>query len=241
MLVTAIRIRLLTNFSAPLASRMDELNPGEIQVSSVAALRDSQPHPPSVPTVPQSTTLSTVANGESGSTARETPGFQTVSNPPARYLPALFRPYMVSAIRRNGDRAHIEMSFPYSFGLGMVCMSLAILPSKVEFLALKLFGTQVDSEGEFRYIEQANGTKLLIKNEVVAQGAQEEGIVGLLSPVFCQMLEVSPARKAEINQGIINTRFVNMQIPGDLSQDGILTINIGEGEAYQVKDILFKT
>ncbi|KIW35801.1 uncharacterized protein PV06_11857 [Exophiala oligosperma] len=123
----------------------------------------------------------------------------------------------------------------------MVCMSLAILASKVEFLALKLFGTQVDSEGDFRYIEQANGTKLLIKNEVVAQGAQDAGIVEILGPTLGQMLEVSPARKEERNQGILNTRFVTMHIPGNVNQDGILNINLGEAEAYQVKDMLFKT
>ena len=92
---------------------MNKLDAGEIKVSSATVLPDSQPHPPSVALVPQSSTLSTAANDELGSTVRETPGFQTVSNPPARYLPALFWPYMVSAIRRNGNRAHIEISFLY--------------------------------------------------------------------------------------------------------------------------------
>ncbi len=228
-------------FSVIQASVMDAQNTSEFQFSSTAVVQDLEPHQPSIPPVVNNNTLTTGTNAESTSTLREISDFQTVSNPPARYLPTLFRPYMVSAVRKSGERAHIEMLFPYSYSLGMVCMSLAILASKVEFLALKLFGTQVDSEGDFRYIEQANGTKLLIKNEVVAQGAQDAGIVEILGPTLGQMLEVSPARKEERNQGILNTRFVTMQIPGNVNQDGILNINLGEAEAYQVKDMLFKT
>ena len=136
-------------FSVIQASVMDAQNTSEFQFSSTAVVQDLEPHQPSIPPVVNNNTLTTGTNAESTSTLREISDFQTVSNPPARYLPTLFRPYMVSAVRKSGERAHIEMLFPYSYSLGMVCMSLAILASKVEFLALKLFGTQVDSEGDF--------------------------------------------------------------------------------------------
>lgn len=163
---------------------------------------------------------------------------QTVSRPPAKLLPKLFPQYMCGAVTKVGDQAKVEMVFPYT--LEMVCMSLVILSSKIEYVAMKLFGTHVESEGGYRVVIQENGGRLMPQPELVISGAQDDAISKILGSDMSNFLRVSPARKKEIKQGMLITGFVNMRISCDPQEDGILTINIGEAEGYLVKRILFE-
>jgi hypothetical protein len=163
---------------------------------------------------------------------------QTVSHPPAQLLPNLFPQYMCSAVTKVGDQAKVEMVFPYT--LGMVCMSLVILSNKIEYVAMELFGTHVESEGGYRVVIQENGGRLMPQPELVISGAPDKAISKLLGSDMSNFIKVSPARKKELKQGILITRFVTMRISCDPQEDGILNINIGEAEGYLVKRTLFE-
>ncbi|KAL6240635.1 hypothetical protein RBB50_012462 [Rhinocladiella similis] len=177
-------------------------------------------------------------DSEMTSLARSGPNVQTASHPPARQLPTIFPPYMAHAIRKSDDRAHLEMVFPYS--LGMVCISLAILSAKVEYIAMELFGIHVETEAGFRYIDQGDGARVLIQGEVILQGAKDEAITKLFGLQMSNDFNASPARQKEIDLGICRTRFVTMQITSNPGEDSVVTISIGEEEAFRVKEILFR-
>ncbi|KIW10063.1 hypothetical protein PV08_11839 [Exophiala spinifera] len=163
---------------------------------------------------------------------------QTVSDPPAQLLPNLFPEYMCSTVKKDGDQAKVEMVFPYT--LGMVCMSLVILSSKIQHVAMELFGVHVESEDGYRVIIEENGRRLTPQPELVISGAPDAAISKLLGSDMGNFIKVSPARKKELKQGIRITRFVTMRISCDPQEDGILTINMGEAEGYLVKCTLFE-
>jgi len=181
----------------------------------------------------QSTTLMQDSN-QTATTA--SPRQQTVSDPPSSGLITVFPPYTCGAIRKHGDRAAITMAFPYTFG--MVCMSLRILPNKIQHFAKELFGVHVEIENGFRVVILENGVTL-VPEQTLIQGAQDGSIDVLLGSDVREGVSASPARKEEIQQASLSTRCVTMIITSDPGEDGILNINIGEPEAYHIKNKLF--
>ncbi|KIW76173.1 hypothetical protein Z517_10919 [Fonsecaea pedrosoi CBS 271.37] len=123
---------------------------------------------------------------------------QTVSHPPAQLLPNLFPEYMCSAVKKAGDQAQVEMAFPYT--LRMVCMSLVILSSKIQHVAMELFGIHVESEDGYRVVIQGNGRRLMPQLELVILGAPDGAISKLLGSDMGNFIKVSPARKKELKQ-----------------------------------------
>lgn len=67
------------------------------------------------------------------------------------------------------------MDFPRR-GLVDCLMSLAIQPSKMEYLAMALFGIQVESVGEIRYV-RLNGVRMTHNSEIISKGVLDEAII----------------------------------------------------------------
>ena len=131
------------------------------------------------------------------------------------------------------------MVFPYS--LGVVClMSLAILSNKVAYLAMELFGVHVEIDGGFQYVVLENGVRLLPRPALVKQGGRDEAIARLLGFEISKAIKLSPTRKEEMNQAILVTRCVTMEITSNPMDDGVLNLNLGQDEGYYVKETLFE-
>jgi hypothetical protein len=119
-------------------------------------------------------------------------------------------------------------------------MSLSILPNKVQYLAMELYGVHVESDGGYRYFVLDNGVRILVGHEDVLQGANERAITRLLGPEPSVALSKSPLRKEEIRQGKLETNGVFLRMPGSCEQNSILNLCLGLDEAYCLKDALFR-
>ncbi|KAI1562962.1 hypothetical protein PtrEW7m1_010755 [Pyrenophora tritici-repentis] len=169
-------------------------------------------------------------------------GQQTVSNPSAKRLASIFPQYTCGAVRNSGNTASVTMAFPAQLsGPKVEClMSLSILPNKIQYLAMELFGVHVESDAGLWYIILDNGVRVLPQYEVVLQGGKEKGIENLLGSEPSLALRKSPLRKDEVRQGKLATNCVTLRLPSNCEYDGILNLNLGLDEAFRLKDALFK-
>jgi hypothetical protein len=119
-------------------------------------------------------------------------------------------------------------------------MSLPILSNKIEYLAMKLFGVHINAENGFRYVVLKDGVRLLPRPSLVIHGADDEPVSTLFGHDVSQAISLSPARREEINQAILATRCVTMEITSDPQEDAILNLNSAEEEGYQIKRTLFE-
>jgi hypothetical protein len=161
---------------------------------------------------------------------------QVLSNPVATHLVSVFPPYLRSGIKRNEGRAAVSLTF--TWGMTVCSMSLEILPSKVQYLALKLFGTHVEIENGFRYILQQNESRLFPEN-VTLQGGQREGMLELFGPWVHGAIEQCPMRRLEIQEGRDVTTCVRLRITSGCNDHAHLTVSMGFDEAFQIKEALF--
>ncbi|KAF2259723.1 hypothetical protein CC78DRAFT_474671 [Lojkania enalia] len=81
----------------------------------------------------------------------------------------MFPTYLRSAVRKYGDTAAISITF--TSNLSNCLISLAILPNKVQHLALVLFDIILETDNRLRYIIQANGSRLFPRPELALVGA----------------------------------------------------------------------
>jgi hypothetical protein len=134
----------------------------------------------------------------------------------------------------------MTMMFPKHFSNNRVdCLiSLAILPNRVQYLARELFGMNLKTEGDFRYIVQDNGSRILCV-EVVLHRAHEDAIVRIFRSEISRAISRSPMRKDKIRQGTLATSYVTLHITCNCSKDAILSLNLAYEEAFQLQDTLF--
>jgi len=167
---------------------------------------------------------------------------QILSNPTAKLLATIFPQYICGAIRKYNEKAAATMVFPSQLSEGKIecLLSLSILPNKVQYLAMKLFGVNLEIDGMSRYIVQDNGAKLLV-GEVVLQAAEgEAAITELLGPEISAGIEMSPLRKEEVRQGLLLTNCIMLRVTGNSLEDGILNLNLGLEEGFNLKCAFFK-
>jgi len=152
-----------------------------------------------------------------------------------------FPQYMCSAIRKSGDRAAVTMVFPYFPGGTVVClMSLAILASKVEYLAMELFGVHLETEDGFRCVVLENGGRLVPGQDMILQGARDEAILKLFGLEASRGIAASPAREEEVRQAILATRCVTMRVSSNPNDDVMVSLNLGLEEGFRIKETLYE-
>ncbi|KAF2259159.1 hypothetical protein CC78DRAFT_586316 [Lojkania enalia] len=110
---------------------------------------------------------------------------ESVKNPPSKRLALILSQYLCGAVVKVGDTAAITIAFPSHLSHGNVhcVMTLVILPNRVQHLAMVLFGTHVETEGNLRYILQPNGSRLL-PGDVTLERAQGQAISDWLGPWY---------------------------------------------------------
>jgi hypothetical protein len=188
------------------------------------------------------TVFNPIADEVPDSTPAKLSSQQTVSNPSAKRLAGIFPQYTCGAVRNSGNTASVTMAFPAQLsGPKVEClMSLSILPNKIQYLAMVLFGVHIESDAGIWYVTLDNGVRVLPQYEVVLQGGREEGIKSLLGSELSLALRKSPLRKDEVRQGKLATNCITLRLPSNCEYDGILNLNLGLDEAFRLKDALFK-
>lgn len=119
-------------------------------------------------------------------------------------------------------------------------MRLAILPNKVEYLAMKLFDVHVETEKGLRYILLKDGARVIPRPHVAIQDARDEAINMLLGPQVSQAIRASPQRKEEIQQAILATSCVTLEMTSKSQEDCVLDIILGEDEGVKIKKMLYE-
>ncbi|KAF2812796.1 uncharacterized protein BDZ99DRAFT_381295 [Mytilinidion resinicola] len=165
---------------------------------------------------------------------------QSVSDPATSRIAHVFPQYMCGAIRKKGgDTATITIVFPRSPNGDVSCyMCLGIMANKIQYIAMELFGTHLETDGRLWNIFQENGGRV-IPHTVDIQDAQEKGTTKLLGAETCHAIAMSPIRKEEVKQGILDTACVTLRITSNCHDDGILSLNLGLEEGFRLKEMLF--
>ncbi|KAF2007863.1 hypothetical protein P154DRAFT_412282, partial [Amniculicola lignicola CBS 123094] len=152
----------------------------------------------------------------------------------------IFPLYMCSAILKVDNKANLTMTFPAHDSGRIDClMSLVILPNKVQNVARELFGVNLEIDGNIWYVILGNGVRLLPGLELHLQGAQNEGIVGLLGNSISSAIKGSPIRREEVREAMLATSCVTLIITRSPQEGGVLNLNLEVGEGFELKRALF--
>ncbi|KAH7363644.1 hypothetical protein B0T11DRAFT_298877 [Plectosphaerella cucumerina] len=179
--------------------------------------------------------LRSATNGEQPATVTDE---QHLGN--ATGIELVFPTYLCTAIRTTEMGASVTMTFPYDQGGGIHClMSLAILPNKLEFIAMKLFGLHLETDGDMRYA-LVGRSRLRPNTDLSVQGASWAALLELLGETTSIALARSPLREYELKtQSSQYTSCVSLIWTGDARQDGILSLNLGFREGVAIKEKLY--
>jgi hypothetical protein len=158
----------------------------------------------------------------------------------------VFDEYMCGAIRRDTVRsgrtpylkAAVTMDFPLQ-GLVDCLMSLAIHPSKVEYLAIALFKVQVESVGHVRYVTLTGGVRLTPNPEITLKGVSNEAIIRVFGPEIHEAITASRMRKKELEEGNDVTEGVSMILTSSSDEGAIINLSLGVKGGVQIRKKLY--
>lgn len=164
------------------------------------------------------------------------PDQQTLANPNIKHIARVFPPYLCDGIRQTGGIASVTMAYAWPPNGQCIClMSLHVLSNKLQYIAMELFGTNLESDKGAWFVVQDNGGRLSFK-DMTLQGAQDKGFNKLFGPQITHAIETSPVRMEEAS---LATRAVTLQITGGSLDDGVLNLDLGLAEWFRIKDTLF--
>lgn len=156
---------------------------------------------------------------------------------------------MDSAIRRdtlNHDgtlttTAAITMVFPPNPIQKKDCaMTLAIVNHKVERCARDLFGVNVETEGQFRYVVLQNGSRIIPTPELTLLDCQPDAIEPMFGPNAAWAIAKSEYRRQEGQMGRSHvTGCVSMVISSNANDGACITLNLGLAEASHTRKKLY--
>lgn len=112
-------------------------------------------------------------------------------------------------------------------------MSISILPSRVQYLASKLFGIIAEVVDNSRYVVLSNGSKLLPEPVVILDGGQGEAMSELLGDWVACGIEANPARVSESRQDL-PASCVSMRLTSRHEEYANLYLNLESLAAYQL-------
>jgi hypothetical protein len=137
------------------------------------------------------------------------------------------------------------MTFPASFEheqTVMCFMIIGIQASKVERVAMELFGVHVDTDNGVRCLVHSSGAVSLAApgQYIPLQGAPPDSVRKILGQAIDGAISETPQRQREVERGIHATRCVSLRIPENPNDDAILNLNLGLIQGFQMKDMLFQ-
>jgi hypothetical protein len=153
---------------------------------------------------------------------------------------------MCSAIRRDtvqseGStclKAAVTMDFPFN-GLVDCLMSLAISPSKVEYLAMALFGVHVESAGQVRYVVLKEGLKIIPNPDMTLKGTRDDAIISVLGKEIYEGIRASRMRGKELEEGNRITECVSMMLTSRPDEGAIINLSLGLKGGSRIQSKLY--
>lgn len=161
------------------------------------------------------------------------------ASPYAANITRVFPPFLCSAIIKDEwSRTKVQMSLPDNTD-GDCQMILNILPSKVGYLAMTLFGTHVESEAERRYTVSDKGNRAVPSPSTILEGAEEKQVGDILGLPTSVAVQTSLKRGMEIRNGCALTGCVTMSFSIKPDDPAYLSIQLGEFESVKLRSLLF--
>jgi hypothetical protein len=114
------------------------------------------------------------------------------------------------------------------------------MPNKVTFLALKLFGVNVEADGQHRYVMGGNNVKSIPDPSLrLSGGATDVVAVELLGGELIQCINKTTRRKDENKLGISVTECLSMRVSCKPDTCAHLYIRLDISELYSMHNRLF--
>lgn len=139
-------------------------------------------------------------------------------------------------------RAAITMLFPVDPVQGNDCvMTLVILKNKVEHCAKTLFGVQVESTAQVRYVVYPNGVTAVRGPEITLIGCRKLAIAELFGAETNRAVDGSQYREREQEEQDESaaTGCVTMAITSNPEEGAFITLYLGLSEASEIRNKLF--
>jgi hypothetical protein len=130
------------------------------------------------------------------------------------------------------------MDFP-SQGLVDCLISLAIHEGEVEYLAMTLFNTKVESMGHIRSIILPGGVRLTLFPEVKLSGVKDKAIIRVFGPVIYEAVLLSRGRKEELERGIHLTEGLSMILISSSSKRAIINLSLLVKGGFKIHEKLY--
>lgn len=170
-------------------------------------------------------------------------GQRVITNASLQGIAKTFDPYMSGAIRKINQKdsvltAAVTMAFP-PWALLDCLMSLDVLPSKVQYLAMALFKVRVESEGQIRFVSFKDGVRLVPNPELTLKGVQDEAISEVFGDGIHQAITACRMRKKELREGNKVTECVSMILTGKHDEGAILNLALGLEEGIRIRRLLY--
>jgi hypothetical protein len=171
----------------------------------------------------------------------ETPNYPTEStntqnftSPKSARSMGLFLEYLHKAIMKTGDSADITISLSLSVAVSDGYLRLGIVPSRANFLAMKLLGKNVESHDQQRYVVDEHGRKSFPEPNIKLVGGPAAALSEFFGPLLLSGIAESTQRNNEIRDGLSDTECVYMRVSCDPRDCVYLYITMGSSTLFSV-------
>ncbi|KAK8093116.1 uncharacterized protein PG998_014517 [Apiospora kogelbergensis] len=148
------------------------------------------------------------------------------------------------AIRRDTtadcQTAVVTMGFPRDPVKMQYCITtIDIIQKKVEYYALKLYGIEIETEGEKRYAVLA-GVRIDPEHSMTFRRCRTACIKELFGKQIDEAIDTCPFRLAEYESGrLIETECVTMTINSDAKGGALISLYMGLRGGTEIRDSLY--
>lgn len=163
---------------------------------------------------------------------------QEIASPPAKNLPKVYPNHICRAIRKIGDKAAIEMAFPYiRYKQSFCLMTLSIQANKVAHFAMILFGVHIECDDQSRYMV-IDGVRVEASDWSL-QGVKWDTVTEFFGLKCSEGVNRCPMRRKEVEEGEDRTACVTMRVTNRANEDAFLSLSIAIESGFEVKEVLF--
>lgn len=167
-------------------------------------------------------------------------GAQTLVDASVTEIVRLLPAFLAGGIRRRGPYAAVALAFPEISTAHLECqMSMEIISSKVEYLALELFGAQLEIDTGLRYLYLPGGAKVCPGPTFMVRGGRIANMCSLFGKELATELATAKSYQQAVEQGHDHTTSVSMLVSHRAEAGAIILLNLGIRAATFLRDRLF--
>jgi hypothetical protein len=158
----------------------------------------------------------------------------------AIFPPYLARAIVIRALPDNSDLlgAAVSMALPFQ-GFTKCLVRVEVASSKVQHIALDLFGAQLETERGVRYLYQPNGQKVTPYPRLLLREGRLDSISGFFGSEVAGAISATPIYKTDSRGGKEYTSCVSMAISSVADDSADIFIMLWPREGMVLRDRLY--